>query len=141
MRIRSKSPLSGIAFVELMVAIAVLSILMTIVFSLVTTGTQRVLDEQALMSARYLAEHQLSLLRMDAADGLPLENGTRRLKKIGLKPGRGMLDTTCRIAVRDVDQGHPGLKVVKVSVAWVQAGDREMEFELESLVAERKREE
>ena len=141
MRTRSRPPLSGIAIVELMVAIAVLSILMTIVFSLVTTGTRRVLDEQALRSARYLAEHQLSLLRMDAADGQALENGTRRLKEIGLKPGRGMLDTTCRIAVRDVDPEHPGLKVVKVSVAWVQAGGREMEFELESLVAERKREE
>jgi len=141
MRIGSKSPLVGIAFVELMVAIAVLSILMTIVFSLVTMATQRVLDEQALMSARYLAEHQLSMLRMDAEGGMPLENGTRQMEEIGLKPGRGMLDTTCWIAVRDVDEKRPGLKAVKVSVAWVQSGNREMEFELESLVAERKREE
>jgi type II secretory pathway pseudopilin PulG len=130
---------SAFTIVELFVAVAVFAIAMTVVLSLITMGTEGARDVQAKMSARHIAEHQLSLLRLDAAEGKRLPDVAGQQVQPGIKPGRGMDDLKCLVTVRDDDASRPGLKRVTVRVTWGQSRGREREYELESLVAEQRR--
>jgi len=130
---------SAFSLVELSVAVAVFAIAMTVVLSLITMGTEGARDTQAKMSARHIAEHQISLLRLDAAEGKRLPDVAGQEVQPGIKAGRGMDDLKCLLTIRDDDASRPGLKKVTVRVTWGQSRGREREYELESLVAERQR--
>lgn len=129
----------GFSIIELTIAIAALAVMMTVVFSLLTTGTGGVRRAQAMMSARHLAEHQVALVRLAASTGEAIQDGADREVPLGLDAAKGMADAKCLLTVQDDDEGRPGLKRVTVRVTWSQEGGREMEYRLETLVAERRR--
>jgi len=139
MRRRGHLPSYGFSIIELAIALAALAVVVTVVYSLLATGTGGVRRAQAMMSARHIAEHQIALVRVAASAGKALEDGTDREVPLGLEAAKGMADTKCLLTVHDDDERRPGLKRVTVRVTWSQGGGGEMEYRLETLVAERRK--
>lgn len=134
-----RQPERGLFFAELAVALVVLGIALTIVASLVFTSRDRVRESQEKLAARYIAEHQLSLLRLDAVSGKPIPDRDRQEVPPELPYACGRGEARCLLTVAEARDGQPGLKKVVVTVQWPGIADRPREYSLESLVAERRR--
>jgi len=132
----TRPPERGLFFAELAVALVVLGIALTIIASMVFTSRDRVRASQEKLAARYIAEHQLSLLRLDAASGKPIPDRDREEVPPGLPYVCGRGEARCLLTVREAGDDEPGLKEVVVSVQWPGVADRPREYALESLIYE-----
>ncbi|MDP6503907.1 MAG: hypothetical protein QF886_09840, partial [Planctomycetota bacterium] len=82
-------------------------------------------------------QYQMDLLRLDAAEGRPLQDVRDSEVLPGLVPKDLRAEMKCFLTVEDA-QPRPGLKLVTVVVQWTSRADLPMEFRLQTLVAERR---
>ena len=135
----TRSDTGAFAIVEIAVALMVLAIALTVMASLFAVSRKGVRTAQVKMAARYIAEHQIGLVRTEAAAGEVLPDVSDKEVPPGLRSASRLAGVKCLLTVRDESEDRPGLKRVTVVVRWDGPGDRPLEYELESLVAERRR--